>query len=160
MAHSYMLALFDKSESNKWDILRKKFVIEESRDSSINGVYLTDLWFNKEIGKGDYPNSIHFMVIETIFNKNYVLDDLNSMVNVNHKASELDVPKNTSNKAYYFCLHKNDLNEITKLMVEKDIEHKIITLYSQYLKAELSININFMKSYDTLTISLPRFKIY
>ena len=45
-------------------------------------------------------------------------------------------------------------------MVEKDIEHKIITLYSQYLKAELSININFMKSYDTLTISLPRFKIY
>ena len=159
MAHSYLLALFDKSESNKWDILRKKFVIEETDDLSINGVYLTDMWLNKDIGKGDYSNSLHFMVIETIFNKNYVLDDLNRMVDIDHIASSLDIPESTASKAKYFCLNKNELNETAKQMVEKEIEHKMITLYSSDLKAELTFNINYLKCYDTLTLSLPRFKI-
>lgn len=156
----YALALFDKSENNKWDILRKKFVIEESGDSSINGIYLSDLWLNKEIGKGDYENSIHFMVIETINNKKYVLDDLNRLVDSNHKPSSKDMPENTSSKAFYFCLDRSELNKITKSMIKKQIEHKIITLYSQYLKSEIKFSINFMKSYNILTISLPRFKIY
>ena len=42
------------------------------------------IWFNKEIGKGDYKNSIHFMLIEPKLSKLYVLDDLNRMISENH----------------------------------------------------------------------------
>ena len=69
---TFTLAIFDSSDSNKWSILPRKFIIEESNNYYISGVYLSDLWFNKEIGKGDYKNSIHFMLIEPKLSNLYV----------------------------------------------------------------------------------------
>ena len=158
-SRTFILAMFDRCDSNKWSILPRKFIIEENNKNYITGVYLSDLWFNKEIGKVDYKNSIHFMLIEPKLSKLYVLDDLNRMISENHHPSSLDIPLDTSKRAQYFCLEKDDINSTSKAMIENDIQHKSISLISDDFKAELSFTISYEKTYDIVTISLPRFKI-
>lgn len=160
MSQTYKLALFDESESNKWDILRKNFVVESIENGTVYGVYLTDLWFNKEVGKGDYKNSLHFILIESKYTRNYILDDLNRLVCINHRPSSLDIPSETSSRSMYFCLDKDTLNSTVKFLIDEKINHKHITLKSKNFKAELTLYINYNENMDLVTISLPRFQIY
>lgn len=156
----YYLAVFDKSTENKWYVLNKKFILEHLNDKSVNGIFLSDMWFNKALGNGDYLNSLHFILIETNFHKNYVLDDLNRLVCESHIPSELDLPLSTSKKSMYFILEKSEIKAVSSALINNGIEHKQIKLVSKALDAELKLSINYDKISEEVTISLPKFTIY
>ena len=159
----YALAMYDVNKENKWFILKKRFIIEDTEDNTINGIFLRDIWFNYDVGNGDFKNDIHFMLIKTDQRENFVLDDINrNTLNEEHKPSILDKPMYNSLESYYFVLEKQVINSFTKsvLGLNKNGFTKKLTIRNKETNSEVFLSFEFC-NYDNKTVlmTLPKFKI-
>lgn len=163
MSH-YILAWYDKKESDKWFISPKRFIIEENKDNVISGIFLRDIWYNYDIGNGKFKNDINFMLIETKYQDKYVWNDINTnSINNEYESSMEDKPKNTALNSYYFTLEKDVINNYAKelLKINKHGVSKKLMLKNK--ENNIEVNLLFdLYNYDNklVLMTLPRFKIY
>ena len=159
----YILALYDNKHEKKWFITPKRFIIEENTDNVVRGIFLRDIWFNYDIGNGEFKNDIHFMLIETEEPSTYVLDDINmNTINIQHEPSMLDKPKNNALNSYYFILEKNIINNYSKalLQLNKHGISKKLTIRNKENDSEAFLSFDFYNCNNEIVLmTLPRFEI-
>tara|TARA_B100000963_G_scaffold202727_1_gene176526 strand:+ start:27138 stop:27626 length:489 start_codon:yes stop_codon:yes gene_type:complete len=162
MSH-YILALYDNKHDKKWYITPKRFVIEENTDNIVRGIFLRDIWFNYDIGNGNFKNDIHIILIETTNPSNYVLDDINrNTINNQHEPSILDKPKNTAANSYYFILEKNIINNYAKTLLQQNNSNlsKKLTIRNKENDSEVFLSFDFYNyNNEIVLMTLPKFEI-
>ena len=158
--YNYMLAISHENIDNKWSVLYRNFVLEETKNNIVEGLFLRDMWFNKEI-YGDYKaKKMHFMLIGSNKHKKYISEDLNRPKNNMEVSSIYDKPYNTSDEAYYFELSVNEIEDLADFMTNNEkVNSKKVILNCKDRKynAVLSLFVHFID--DKLYITLPSFKI-
>ena len=157
---NYMLAVFDENNDNKWFVLYKNFILQETKNKTVEGVFLRDMWFNTQIYCENKARKMHFMLIRSNKHKNYVLDDLNRLVSHIGTPSIDDKPYNTSEEAYYFELLEDDIVCLADFMKNNEkINSKKVILYckDRQYSVSLSLYVHFID--DELYVTLPSFKI-